>query len=505
MAFWKHDRLTGEVAAVDLGSSSFHMIVARVQEGQPLLILDRLREMVRLREGLDADNNITPEVQERALACLQRFGQRLKGLPPSNVRVVGTNTLRHAEKAHGFLQEAEKALGHPIQVISGDEEARLIYLGVARSLGFDEQKRLVIDIGGGSTECIIGQGLETRDRESLAMGCVSYTRRFFADGGIHKKAYKEAEIAALRELQEIIRRFTSLGWQAAVGAAGTIRAVAQIAGQCGWSSDGVITREAVDLLRKRMLEFDRIDALDIPGLSSERKLVFPGGLAVLRAAFKALNIDRMTAADGGLREGVLYDLLGRNDQEDMREQTVRGMKGRYLVDEVHAGYVNDVAARLFQQACDDRWPLGDGEWGLYLSWAATLHEAGLAVSHSQYHKHGAYLLANSDMSGFSQREQRLLAFLVGSHRRKLNLSDLQALSEAERKPALRLCVLLRLAVLLTRNRIPNYLPDFSVAAGNERIALQFPDGWLDEHPLTRVDLEQERGLLQPAGVVLAFS
>jgi exopolyphosphatase / guanosine-5'-triphosphate,3'-diphosphate pyrophosphatase len=290
-----------------------------------------------------------------------------------------------------------------------------------------------------------------------------------------------------------------------VGASGTIRSVANIAGQCGWSSEGLITREAVDQLRKRMFEFDRIEALDIPGLSSERKLVFPGGLAVLRAAFKALNIERMTVADGALREGVLYDLLGRITHEDMREQTVRAMKGRYLVDEVHAVHVNDVAAKLFQQVCGGSWSLDDGEWGLYLSWASMMHEIGLAVSHSQYHKHGAYLLANSDMSGFSQQEQRLLAFLVGSHRRKLNMNDLQSLSEATRKPALRLCVLLRLAVLLTRNRIPNYLPDFSVAAVNGRVELRFPTGWLDEHPLTRADLKQERGLLQPAEVALVFS
>jgi exopolyphosphatase/guanosine-5'-triphosphate,3'-diphosphate pyrophosphatase len=505
MAFWNHDKLTGEVAAVDLGSSSFHMIVARIQEGQPLLILDRLREMVRLREGLDENHNITPEVQERALACLQRFGQRLKGLPSSHVRVVGTNTLRHADKAHGFLQAAEAALGHPIRVISGDEEARLIYLGVARALGFDGQKRLIIDIGGGSTECIIGEGLETRDRESLAMGCVGYTQLFFGNGHIQKKAYKEAEIAALRELQEISRRFTALGWQAVVGAAGTIRAVANIAGQCGWSSEGVITREAVDQLRKRMLEFDRIEDLDIPGLSSERKLVFPGGLAVLRAAFKALGIERMTVADGGLREGVLYDLIGRIKHEDMRDQTVRSMKGRFLVDDNHAGHVDAIASGLFRQVSGGAWSLEDGEWGLYLSWAATLHEVGLAVSHSQYHKHGAYLLANSDMSGFSQQEQRLLAFLVGNHRRKLNLNDLQALSEPERLPVLRLCVLLRLAVLLTRNRIPNYLPEFSVGAVNGRIELRFPAGWLDAHPLTRADLEQEQGLLQPADVALVFS
>jgi exopolyphosphatase / guanosine-5'-triphosphate,3'-diphosphate pyrophosphatase len=504
MAFWNHDRLKGEVAAVDLGSSSFHMIVARIQDGQPLLILDRLREMVRLREGL-AEDDITPEVQARALACLQRFGQRLKGLPSSHVRVVGTNTLRHAGRAHGFLQAAEQALGHPIQVISGDEEARLIYLGVAQSLGFDDQQRLVIDIGGGSTECIIGQGLKTRDRESLAMGCVSYTQRFFANGNIQKKLYKEAEIAALRELQEISQRFLSQGWQAAVGASGTIRSVANIAGQCGWSSEGLITREAVDQLRKRMFEFDRIEALDIPGLSSERKLVFPGGLAVLRAAFKALNIDRITVAEGALREGVLHDLLGRITHEDMREQTVRSMKERYLVDEVHATHVADVVVKLFQQVCGGSWALDDGEWGLYLSWAAMLHEIGLAVSHSQYHKHGAYLLANSDMSGFSQQEQRLLAFLVGSHRRKLNMNDLQSLSAPERQPALRLCVLLRLAVLLTRNRIPNYLPDFSVAAVNGRIELRFPTGWLDEHPLTRADLEQERGLLQPVEAALVFS
>jgi exopolyphosphatase/guanosine-5'-triphosphate,3'-diphosphate pyrophosphatase len=503
MARWNRDGLKGEIAAVDLGSSSFHMIVARIQEGQSPLILDRLREMVRLREGLDEYQNISPEVQQRALACLQRFGQRLKGLAPSNVRVVGTNTLRLAEKARGFLQAAEAALGHPIQIISGDEEARLIYLGVAQSLGFDDQERLVIDIGGGSTECIIGQRLKTLDRESLGMGCVSYTQRFFASGDIQKKAYKEAEISALRELQEISLRFKRLGWQGAVGASGTIRSVAQIASLCGWSTGGVITRQALDLLRKRMFEFERIEALDIPGLSVERKLVFPGGLAVLRAAFKALGIERMTVADGALREGVLYDLIGRIIHEDMREQTVRGMKGRYLVDEAHAAHVDRVAAWLFRQVCGP-WSLEDGEWALYLSWAATLHEIGLAVSHSQYHKHGAYLLANSDMAGFSQQEQQVLAFMVGNHRRKLNMSDLQGLSEPSRAPVLRLCILLRLAVLLTRNRIPDYLPDFSVLADERGIALGFPDGWLDEHALTRADLNQEQGLLPSSEMKLDF-
>lgn len=505
MARWNRDRLKGEIAAVDLGSSSFHMMVARIQEGQPPLILDRLREMIRLREGLDENHNITPEVQQRALACLQRFGQRLKGLAPSNVRVVGTNTLRHAEQAQGFLQAAQEALGHPIQIISGDEEARLIYLGVAQSLGFDDQERLVIDIGGGSTECIIGRRLKTLDRESLAMGCVGYTQLFFANGDIQKKAYKEAEIAALRELQDISLRFKRLGWQGAVGASGTIRSVAQIAALCGWSTGGVITREAVDLLRKRMFEFDRIEDLDIPGLSAERKLVFPGGLAVLRAAFKALGIERMTVADGALREGVLFDLIGRiTHHEDMREQTVRGLKERYLVDEAHATHVSEVAARLFRQVSGP-WGLEEGEWSLYLSWAAMLHEIGLAVSHSQYHKHGAYLLANSDMAGFSQQEQQMLAFMVGSHRRKLNMSGLQGLPEPSRAPVLRLCILLRLAVLLTRNRILNYLPDFSVIADEGRIELGFPDDWLAGHALTRADLTQELGLLQPSEISLSFS
>lgn len=504
MAIWGHGKLTGEIAAVDLGSSSFHMIVARIQEGQSPLIVDRLREMVRLREGLDSDNNITPDVQERALECLQRFGQRLKGLQPSNVRVVGTNTLRHADQARGFLRAAESALGHPIQIISGDEEARLIYLGVAQSLAFDEQKRLVIDIGGGSTECIIGQSLKPMDRESLAMGCVSFTQRFFADGVIQKKAFREAEVAALRELQEINVRFTKLGWQAVVGASGTIRSVASIAGVCGWSTEGVITREAVDALRKKMLEFNRIDQLDIPGLSNQRKLVFPGGLAVLRAVFKGLNIGRMSVAEGALREGVLHDLIGRFIHEDIRERTVRAMKERYSVDLVHAGYVDNIVTALFKQVEED-WSLDNGEWSLYLSWAASLHEIGLAVSHSQYHKHGAYLLANSDMAGFSQQEQKILAFLVGSHRRKLNMGELQNLPEPNRTPVLRLCILLRLAVLLSRNRILNYLPDISVIAKGNSIELDFPENWLTGHSLTMADLTQENGLLKAASMALAFN
>lgn len=296
-------------AAIDLGSNSFHMIVCRFSEGE-LLVEDRLREMVRLGAGLDKERNLMPEIQERALACLENFGQRLSEIPTENIRAVGTNTLRSAKNSLEFILKAEQALGHPIEIISGVEEARLIYTGVAHGIGTDGQRRLVMDIGGGSTELIIGTGSTPQYMQSLYMGCVSMTRRFFSDGKITPKTFKKAEIAARMELEPVESTYLRLGWENAIGASGSIRSIRTVVREAGWSDEG-ITLDSLKSLRDAVIEAGYIDKLDFKGLSSERKPVFIGGVVVLLATFKALGIERMQVSDSALREGLIQELLGR--------------------------------------------------------------------------------------------------------------------------------------------------------------------------------------------------
>ncbi|RLA05358.1 MAG: exopolyphosphatase, partial [Gammaproteobacteria bacterium] len=312
------------LAAVDLGSNSFHMIIARLRDGH-FQVLDKLREMVQLRAGLDKDNYISDDAQDRAIACLQRFGERLKELPVGNVRIVGTNTLRVAKNSHQFLRKARQALGHPIEIVAGEEEARLIYIGVAHALAFDDSNRLVMDIGGGSTEFIIGEGFTGLMRESLEMGCVSFSQRFFGDGKITRTRMKTALIAAGTRLRSIQRPYRNVGWSEAIGASGTIRTVANIVKENDWADDGVITPKSLDKLIDAMIASGNVADFKLDGLSEERASVLPGGVAVLKASFDRLKIDRMTVSDGALREGLLYDLLGRIQHNDERDRTVSAL------------------------------------------------------------------------------------------------------------------------------------------------------------------------------------
>ena len=490
------------LAAIDLGSNSFHMIVARPLEGD-FQVIDRLKEMVRLAEGLTADKDLTPEVVARALACLERFGQRLRGMPPGSVRAVGTNTLRQLRPESGFLAQAEAALGHPIEVIAGREEARLIYLGVANGLAASEQRRLVVDIGGGSTEIIVGEGFTPRLRESLHMGCVSASLRHFPDGVITAERLKRAELAGALEIRPVREQFRQAGWRDVVGSSGTIRAIATLIAAQGWSQDG-ITAEALQRLREALLGFRRIADLELEGLVEERKPVFVGGVTVLRSVFTALGIERMQVSDEALREGLIYEMLGLTRHQDVQERSVTVLAQRFEVDEAHAGRIRDTALVLFGQVIRD-WALNDPRMPAFLSWAARLHEIGLAVAHSQYQRHGAYLVANADLSGFSRAEQALLASLVLGHRRKFPVQDFASLSAPWRRSAPRLCVLLRLAALLHRSRSPTAKPYPMLTAREERLSLRFPPGWIEDHPLTRLELEEEAQRLAIAGISLDFA
>jgi len=490
------------VAAIDLGSNSFHMIVARMSEGN-LQIIDRMKEMVRLGAGLQDNNTLSDEAQSRALDCLQRFGQRLRSMPEGSVRAVGTNTLRQANIEGGFLTLAEQALGHPIEIIAGREEARLVYLGVSHGLAATDERRLVVDIGGGSTELIIGDGFETIQRESLHMGCVSMSREYFDDGSITNRSMDKARLASRLEVRPVETSYRNLGWQTAVGSSGTIRSIRDVVQAAGWSDAG-ITLTSMQQLRDSMLKAGSLKDLKLEGLSDERKPVFTGGFAVLFGVFEALGIEQMGVSDEALREGLLYDLMGRIRHNDIRGRSVTTFSSRCGVDVEHAARVESTALQLLKEV-EKSWGLPIEEFGDMLSWAARLHEVGLLVSHSQYQKHGAYLLEHADLSGFSGPEQRILAALVRGHRRKFPQSIFAALPEPCDSSVSKLCIVLRLAVLFHRSRDDSLLPRIRAKAGKTSLNLEFPKGWLETHPLTQAELEREAAYLRAADFKLKFS
>ena len=493
---------TQTLAAVDLGSNSFHMVVARAEQGQ-LRVVDRLRERVALGAGLDDEGRLSDDIQARALACLGRFGQRLRDLPRENVRVIGTNALRVAKNARGFIARAERALGHAVEIVPGREEARLIHLGVAHSEPGVAGRRLVVDIGGGSTEVIVGEGFDPLRTDSLYMGCVSWTRRFFPDGRITPKAMRQARIAARLEVQTIARLVRALGWDEVLGASGTILAIDGVLRANG-HGDGGVTPEALDWLAKAAVRQGRISRLAIDGLEPERAEVLPGGLAILQAVLDGLRVETMRATPGALREGVLYDLIGRIRHEDVRDRTIRSFARRHHVDEEQAARVERTAKRLLASA-ERPWKLQGDLPSNLLTWAARVHEVGLSVAYAGHHKHGDYLLRNSDMPGFSRPDQELLATVVRFHRRKIEREVFDALPGSVGTTALRLCILLRLSVRLHHSRSARPVPDAKLTLGADRVALRFPKGWLDRHPLTRADLDDEAAELAAAGIRLVVA
>jgi exopolyphosphatase/guanosine-5'-triphosphate,3'-diphosphate pyrophosphatase len=490
------------LAAIDLGSNSFHMVVSRYVLGQ-LRVVDRLREMVRLAEGLDAKRDLHPAVRQRALECLFRFGQRLRDIPPQRVRAVATNTVRLLAEPQAFLVPAETALGHAIEVIPGREEARLIYLGVAHAQPPRHgQLRLVIDIGGGSTECIIGSGFDALERESLQLGAVATTARFFGDGKLDRRRWEEALIEVGAQFQQFAGVYRHLGWQETIGASGTIKAVGAICAAMGLTKGSVLA-EALPAVRDRMLQAKRIDAIDLPGLSADRKPIIAGGLLVLEAAFRTLGIVRMAPSKAALREGVLYDMLGRGGADDPRDASVGALMQRYGIDAAQAARVSATVVQLFERVCGS-WQL-DAEDRMMLSRAARLHELGLAIAHSQYQVHGAYVLQHSDIAGFSVTEQRVLAALVRTHRRKVPKHVFDQIPDRLLPATRRMAALLRLAVLLHRSHEPDQLlPDLRLHADGERLTLVLPARWLDSRPLLRSDLDDEPAAFRGLGITLAI-
>ncbi len=489
------------LAAIDLGSNSFHMIVVNIVDGQ-IQVIDQIKEMVRLGEGLTKEKELRSEVRIRAIACLERFGQRLRDQPEGSVRAVGTNTFRQI-RDDSFLKAAQLALGHPIDVIAGREEARLVYLGVAHGLATKTGRRLVVDIGGGSTELIIGEEFKPIERESLHMGCVSISRQFFADGLITEQKMEEAIIACSLELRPIRTRFNRSHWQAAVGSSGSIKAIREVVISAGWSDSG-ITHQSLERLKERLIKVGNSQQLQLKGLSEERRPVFAGGVAVLLALFRSTEIEGMLVSSKALREGLIYEMLGRIHHEDVRQLTIQSLGKRFNVDQEQVKRVSSTALALFDQVSFS-WMLNDPEHVKILGWAAHLHEVGLAIAHNQFHKHGAYLVENSDLSGFSRQELAILAALIRGHRRKFPLELFEALPNKVINSSKQLCVLLRLAALLRRSRNASAISNAKIEAQGQKIMLKFTPGWLNRHPLSHEELKHERTHLSEVGFELSFA
>jgi len=475
------------LAAIDLGSNSFHLQVARV-EGDQLFGLDSLKDSVRLAAGLTENKMLDAAAQKRALNCLARFGERLRGMPEGAVRVVGTSALRVAKNAPAFLQKARAALGFEIEIVAGREEARLIYLGVSHSLPLTKTPRLVVDIGGGSTECILGMGYEPGERESLRMGCVGYTKQFFAEGVLDKAAFKAADTAARMEIQGVVAQFRrakgNSPWEEAVGSSGSAKALGEVCAANGFS-EGAITLDGLKWLREQLISAGNTQNMDIAGLKVDRKPVIAAGLAIMLALFQELEIESMTIAQGAMREGILLDLLGRVHDQDMRDVTVAQFQRRYQVDVAQAERVEALALNLLPALSESvNEPMEQARHRL--KWAARLYEVGISIAHSGMHKHGAYIVENADMPGFSRRDQVALAALVRASRGSLSKLSL---SWVDANWPLILC--LRLAVLFNYSRRKLQLTGISLSCHHGECELVVPTALLKANPLTHTALEAE--------------
>lgn len=488
------------MAAIDMGSNSFHMVIARLENGE-VRPVQKLAEKVMLAAGLDENNMLDADAFARGLDCLRRFAQCIPSVDAKWVRCVGTNSLREARNGEAFLRQARQILRCPVEVVAGREEARLIYLGVAHTLADDGGRRLVFDIGGGSTEFIIGKRFEPILTESLHMGCVTYRNRFFAAGKITEQGFRKAVMTARTELAAIETAYRKKGWDNVVGASGTVKAIEGALIENGWSREGV-DLQGLYKLRDKLLTFGSHEAIDIPGIKADRRFSLPSGLAILIAIFEQLGIRAAHYSDGAMREGILYDLLGRHAHEDVRERSVVAMINRYSADTAQAERVLQTALKAFGQVKKE-WDLGEfsREW---LRWAALTHEVGMAVSHSGYHKHGAYLLTHSDLPGFTRHDQKVLAVLVGNHRRKMRETDLQELPAQFQEKVKRLLLLLRLSVLVHRARREDLVPEFRLAAEGKIVKLKFSGKVLEEHPLLQTELQEEQDMWKKVGYRLEF-
>lgn len=491
-----------DVAAIDLGSNSFHMVVARVVD-QDLQLVSRHKQRVHLASGLDAQKNLDNTAIERGLECLAMFAERLQGFDVENVRIAATHTLRQANNAHIFLQRAKEVLPFPIEVIPGVEEARLIYLGVAHTQPESDSK-LVVDIGGGSTEMIIGKGFEPELINSKQMGCVSYTNRYFANGKLSKKNFAQATLAAEQRLESIASRYRKKGWDIAFGSSGTIKAIREVLIGMG-HDDGIVTSKRLDKLIEKLCEWQTIDEIELDGLTAERKPVFAAGVAILSAIFKALKISEMHFSQGALREGLLFEMEDNFKRSDIRMRTTENLASKHLVDLEHAARVKGQAQEFLQQVHQVLGIKRSSELFDLLDWGALLHEVGLSISLQAFHRHSAYILRHTYMPGFNQEQQRVLAMLVRFQRKALKLHEMEEFSLFKKKDVIGLIRVLRLAILVHGQRNDDPLPELELSIEGDTWTLTSKDEqWLQNNLLLHADLMTEQQQWENAGWALNF-
>ena len=489
-----------KIAALDIGSNSFHLVVARIVAGS-VQILHRVKQKVRLADGLDENNILSQEAFQRGLQSLQVVRESLYGFEPDSVRIVATHTLRRARNADDFIEAAKLIFPYPVEVISGVEEARLIYAGVAHTSHVNG-KQLVIDIGGGSTEFVIGEGFEPKLLRSLQMGCVSYTKRFFCDGNITQKAFDKAITAAEQELEIIEDKYRALGWEQCIGTSGTIRTLYNLS-QPELEADNKVplTLKHLKGLMKQCIEAGHIDKLEMNGLSEDRRGVITAGLAILIAIFKALKIRDLHYSSAALREGVMYQMEEEMHHSDIRSRTASSLATRYDVDTEQAGLVLDTTLKLFD-ACKKEWRLKHPDLRNILGWAALLHEVGIQINSRGVQRHSAYILQHVELPGFNQEQQLLLATIVRFHRKKIRTAELPAFHLYDNQQVIKLITLLRVAVLLNIKRQQGFLPDFDILVEKQTLSLTFPDQWLSDKPVLSADLLAEQQQLASINVTL---
>ena len=491
-----------KIAAIDLGSNSFHMVVARVI-GQELQLVSRHKERVSLASGLDERNTLDDAAINRGLDCLAMFAERIQGFAPEDVSIAATNTLRVATNAPTFLQLAKRILPYPIEVIPGAEEARLVYLGVAHTQPESDSK-LVVDIGGGSTELIIGRGFEPQIVNSKQMGCVSFTKAYFAKGKITKKLFNKAVLAAQQRLEPIAEQYRNAGWEVAFGSSGTIKSIRGVLVGLGFE-DGIITAEALKQLASKLCEFDTIDSLDLVGLSEERKPVFVAGVSVLTGVFRALQIKEMHFSEGALREGLLYQMEDLFKRSDIRLRTTEALAQKYKVDINHAINVKEQANDFLQQVSPELRLDEHSELFELLDWSALLHEVGLSINLSSVHRHSAYLLRHTNLPGFNSEQQRVIATLVRFHRKSLKIHEMEELTLFKRKHILKLIRVLRLAVVVNGQRNNISLPPLTLKVKGKTWQLSSVDQkWLDNNKLLKADLRTEQAFWKAVDWQLKF-
>ena len=479
-----------EFAAIDLGSNSFHMVIARVVDGA-MQVLGRLKQRVHLADGLDNNNVLSEEAIQRGLGCLALFAERLQGFSPANVTIVGTHTLRQAVNAEDFLQRAADVIPYPIEVISGHEEARLIFMGVEHTQP-EKGRKLVIDIGGGSTELVIGEDFEPKLVESRRMGCVSFANMYFPGGAISKENFNRARLAAVQKLETLAWQYRLMGWQYALGASGTIKAACEVLLAMG-EKEKLITPERLEMLYSEVIKHKSFDALSLPGLSDERKGVFVPGLAILCGVFDALAIRELRLSDGALREGVLYEMEGRFRHQDIRSRTAQSLANHYAIDSDQARRVLETTESLYDQWREQNTRQANPQLATLLKWAAMLHEVGLTINHSGMQRHSAYILQNTNLPGFNQDQQTLLATLVRYHRKGVKVEDMPRLTLFKRKQFLPLVFLLRLGTLLNNQRQATTKPsDLQLQTDDGNWTLTFPAGYFSQNNLVQLDLEREQ-------------